>query len=216
MSANNTNCAVLTSGGVDCWGSDQFGQLGDGVYTSAHHGSAFSVPVLGVGDSGTLGGVASLTGDGQQRGASGFCALLTSGGVDCWGAGGGDLGNGTTAKSAVPVQVLGVGGSGTLGGVTSITSDGAESYCARLGAGGVDCWGAGGGGLGNGTIASSAVPVQVLGVGGNSTLGGVASLTSGGYGYSALLATGGVDSGDTACTASWATASSTPTVRRRE
>ena len=156
VSANNTNCAVLTSGGVDCWGSDQFGQLGDGVFTNAHHGRALSVPVIGVGGSGTLGGVVSVTGDGIQRSASGFCALLTSGGVDCWGeGGGGDLGNGTTVSSAVPVQVLGVGGSGTLGGVTSLTSDGTGSYCALLGSHRVDCWGEGGGGLGNGTTVTA-------------------------------------------------------------
>ncbi len=195
-SAANSNCAVLTSGGVDCWGDGEGGELGNGVfYTSAHHfGSAFAVPVLGVGASGTLGGVASVASD-----ASGYCALLTSGGVDCWGDGDrGQLGDGrsyTTGHegSAVPVAVLGVGGSGTLGGVVSLTSDEnyrGVGYCALLTSGGVDCWG---GQDGDGSSVGSAVPVAVLGAGGSGTLGGVVSLTSDGSGYCALLSSGGVD-----------------------
>ena len=196
------SCALLTSGGVDCWGFGQFGQLGNGTfYTSGNKGSAVPVAVKGVGGSGTLGGVASLSGD-----DNGFCALLTSGGVDCWGNGySGELGNGTLyihghQGSAVPVAVKGVGGSGTLGGVVSLTSDG-YTTCARLTSREADCWGAGQyGELGNGifytsqTVQGSALPVAVKGVGGSGTLGGVASLTSdGGSGLCALLISGKVD-----------------------
>ena len=115
-------CAVLSSGGVDCWGYGYFGELGDGTfYTTTHESSATPVPVVGVGGSGTLTGVTALSTDG-----SGYCALLTSGGVDCWGyGGGGDLGDGmfyatTLGGSATPVPVVGVGGSGTLSGVTAV------------------------------------------------------------------------------------------------
>ena len=46
--------------------------------------------------------------------------------------------------------------------VTSVASD-LESYCAVLNTGGVDCWGANSnGGLGNGTLTPSRVPVKVL------------------------------------------------------
>ena len=79
--------------------------------------------VLGVGGSGILGGVESLTGD---RYSGSYCALLTSNGVDCWGYGGsGELGDGvfSTDGSAVPVAVLGVDGSGTLGSAVSLASD---------------------------------------------------------------------------------------------
>ena len=60
---------------------------------------------------------------------SGYCALLTSGEVDCWGNGEyGQLGNGTFYTSspfgsATPVVVEGVGGTGTLTGVASLVSD---------------------------------------------------------------------------------------------
>ncbi len=56
------------------------GQLGDGIfYTTGNQGSDVPVAVLGVGGSGTLGGVASLANN-----TNGSCGLLTSGGVDCW------------------------------------------------------------------------------------------------------------------------------------
>ncbi len=120
---NYSFCALLTSGGVDCWGYGADGELGNGTfYTGVQEGSAVPVAVTGVGGTGSLTGVASLAGANQS-----FCALLTSGGVDCWGYGAdGELGNGTfytgvQEGSAVPVAVTGVSGTGTLTGVASLT-----------------------------------------------------------------------------------------------
>ncbi len=199
VGGNDGSCALLASGGVDCWGSGYFGQLGDGIfYTSGHVASATPVQVVGVGGSGTLSGVASLTSDGN----SAYCALLTSGGVDCWGSGSaGELGDGIVYKSGyggsdIPVQVVGVGGSGTLSGVASLASAGDSNFCAVLTSGGVDCWGYNiFGVLGNGTQANRAKPVPVVGVGGSGTLSGVASLTSQGFrgDYCALLTSEAVD-----------------------
>ena len=79
-----------------------------------------------------LTGVRSLTG-----GSSNVCALLISREVDCWGEGNlGQLGNGKfysngNQGSAAPVAVKGVGGTGTLGGVVSLASDGL-GFCAVL------------------------------------------------------------------------------------
>ena len=102
------------------------------------------------------------------------------------------------SDSATPVAVEGVGGTGTLEGVTNITGDWASSYCALLTSGGVVCWGDGNSGqLGNGTFytsgnAGSATPVAVERVAGTGTLSGVTSLV--GYsGFRALLTSGGVD-----------------------
>jgi alpha-tubulin suppressor-like RCC1 family protein len=183
---------VLTSGGVDCWGNNASGQLGDGTDTN----SAAPVAVAGVGGSGELTGVQEVVDDGSGS----YCALLLSGGVDCWGFGGaGQLGDGLDTASATPVQVLDVGGSSDLSGVASVTGGiGAGSYCAVLRAGGVDCWGYGDDGeLGDGTFtttgdAGSATPVAVEGVGGGS-LSGVASVVSGELGYCAVLTSSGVD-----------------------
>jgi len=187
------SCALLTSGRVDCWGAGFFGQLGNGTfYRTGHTANARPVQVEGVGGTGTLSGVSSLTGDWTDS----TCALLDSSGVDCWGFGDeGQLGNGTFNVSAIPVPVEGVGGTGTLTGVARLVTDRDGTYCALLDSGGVDCWGSGGyGALGNGTFSSSATPVQVDGVGGTGTLTGVAALASeGGSSYCALLDSGAVD-----------------------
>ena len=114
VSNGTSYCALLTSGGVDCWGSGFYGQLGNGQ----NNDSAKPVAVVSTSGSGTLSGVASLTSD-----YNGYCALLTSGGVDCWGSGGsGELGNGKfytsgNQGSAKPVAVVSTSGSGTLRGV---------------------------------------------------------------------------------------------------
>ena len=182
-------CALLTSGGVDCWGSGYFGELGNGkFYTSNNEGSAIPVAVVSTSGSGTLSGVASLTGNnnyGNGNGTgNGYCALLTSGRVDCWGYGFyGELGNGKfytsgNQGSAIPVAVVSTSGSGTLSGVASLTGWGAR-YCALLTSGRVDCWGSGGSGeLGNGKFYTSgnqgsAKPVAVVSTSGSGTLSGV-------------------------------------------
>jgi alpha-tubulin suppressor-like RCC1 family protein len=188
-SDGGSTCAVLTDGGVDCWGDGLEGRLGNGDLSGAV--SPYPVAVEGVGGPGALSGVASLV-----AGHIGYCALLTDGGVDCWGLNEfGELGNGTTTNSAFPERVEGVGGTGSLSGVTSISSS-PDSYrfCALVTGGGVDCWGDGeSGALGNGANASSAFPVAVEGAGGSGSLAGVASLTAGDAGSCALLTSGRVD-----------------------
>lgn len=200
---NAAFCALLTSGEVDCWGEGYYGQLGNGTfYTGADPGSAIPVVVEGVGGTGTLGDVSGLSGYGLGN-LGGFCALLTSGHVDCWGEGIlGQLGDGKSYGpppygSAVPVAVEGVGGSGTLSGVASVTSDGNGGSCAVLTSGEVDCWGEGGfGQLGDGALGLSAFPVAVKGLAGSGTLTGVATVTNedgGGLGgFCALLTSGHV------------------------
>ena len=121
-------------GGVDCWGFGRYGELGNGiVYTTGNDDSATPVQVVGVGGTGVLSGVASLASDG---GGSGYCAVLTSDNVDCWGEGGfGELGNGDFYTSfigtATPVSVVGVGGSGLLSGVANIDGDGGLVWVLR-------------------------------------------------------------------------------------
>ena len=207
VSDNLGYCALLTSGEVDCWGFGQDGELGNGtLYTSSPYGSALPVAVEGVGGTGTLTAVTSLvddaaSGSGPDGGGPGYCALLTSGGVDCWGAGPvGELGNGASNDSATPVTVEGVGGSGTLTGVTSLANDAYYSFCALLTSTGVDCWGAEySGALGNGTASQSkdsTFPVAVEDVGANGTLTAVASLIGGGADgptFCALLTSSGLD-----------------------
>jgi len=185
-SASENFCARLTSGEVACWGRGDSGQLGNGrFYTTGHRASAIPVAVKGVGGSGTLTGVARVTNEGSSSAYGGFCALLTSGKVDCWG---------WTQNSAVPVAVKGLGGAGTLGGAASLTGYVGGS-CAVLTSGKVDCWGQDSlGELGNGTHGGDhPVPVSVKAVGGSGTLDGVARITDVQYGSCALLVSGSVD-----------------------
>src|ERR1700722_18322249 len=178
-------CALLTSGGINCWGWNSTGQMGNGTFND----SATPVAVIGIGGVGTLTGVTDLVSEGL-----GDCALFNSGEAACWGSGSfGQLGNGTLDTSATPVAVVGVGGSGILTGVTSLVSD-SDGYCTLLTSSAVDCWGYGPWGqLGNGTSPQgSDVPVGVVGVGGTGMLAGVTKLFSDGSGYCAVLTSGQV------------------------
>jgi cysteine-rich repeat protein len=81
-------CALLTTGAVRCWGSGQSGQLGYGntndIGDDETPASVGDVPV---------GGPVRLLAAGREH----TCAVLTSGGVRCWGAGSlGQLGQEST------------------------------------------------------------------------------------------------------------------------
>ncbi len=191
-------CALVTSGGVDCWGDDSAGELGDGTYlTTSPQGSATPVAVEGVNGAGTLTSVTDLFGGGLS-----YCAVSNPAGMVCWGYGGnGELGNGTFDDSAVPTVVEGIGGIGVLTGVTDVTSDMGDSYCALMNSGGADCWGYGNKGqLGDGAFYTtgnegSATPVAVQGVGGTGTITAVKNLVGDAEksGYCAVLTSSAID-----------------------
>jgi alpha-tubulin suppressor-like RCC1 family protein len=135
-------CAI-TSGTVQCWGRNSYGQLGDGTTTSSQN------PVL----------VQNLTGAVKLAlGADFSCAIVTGGNVKCWGQNVlGVLGTTAIAQSSVPVDIPNVSGA------KSITA-GSYHVCAVLDSGKVKCWGSGRM-LGNGTTEPSATPAEVSNVG---------------------------------------------------
>lgn len=93
-------CAVSTVGTVFCWGSNTYGQLGNGTTTA----SPVPVPVPGLPPATKVD-----TAGGDVLGAGHTCALLVTGGVRCWGYNHvGQLGDGTTTNSLVPVSVVDV------------------------------------------------------------------------------------------------------------
>jgi alpha-tubulin suppressor-like RCC1 family protein len=153
-------CALLTDDTVNCWGSNDSGQLGDGTTVDRSN----PVEVLASGDTqGTnvLGGVAQVS-----AGEFHTCAVLTDGTARCWGANpNGQLGDGTAVDRSNPVQVLASGdtqGANMLAGVAQIAAS--TSYtCALLTDGTANCWGFNRSGkLGDGTFEERLNPVQVL------------------------------------------------------
>ncbi len=113
-------CALVGSG-VQCWGTQQAGQLGRGTEDRMY---PFASPVLTA-----LGGPALSGADQIAVGDIHTCAHLSSGRVQCWGHGGyGQLGNGGNAIATVPVYVLNPAGTAPFEGLTQIAASG--STCA--------------------------------------------------------------------------------------
>jgi alpha-tubulin suppressor-like RCC1 family protein len=159
--------ALTSSGTVLAWGNDTAGQLGNDT-ASANHDAENPATVKG------LTGVTQVS-----AGAEHSLALLSNGTVEAWGDNShGELGNGTTTSSAVPVPVTGLAG-------VKFVAAGQLFSVAVLNNGTVEAWGDGGNGqLGDGTDKDSDVPVVVKG------LTGVTAVAAGGEHVLALKSDG--------------------------
>lgn len=149
IAAGESHTCAVASGGAQCWGDSTFGQLGNGSTTYS---------LIPVGVSGLGSAIAKIA-----AGAYHSCALTGGGAAKCWGAnGGGQLGNGSTTGSAVPVYV-----SGLASGV-SVIAAGGFTTCAVVGpasGGTAQCWGYNYfGQVGNGHMGYDPTWVDVLGL----------------------------------------------------
>ena len=110
-------CALTPIGGVQCWGNNDYGQLGDGTNTTSN----VRVDVTG------LQGGTTIVAGGHHT------CILSSGDVWCWGQNSkGQIGDGTTTNRNVPVKVL--------DGAANITA-GLYYTCATMLDGRAMCWG---------------------------------------------------------------------------
>ncbi|HEY3924155.1 MAG TPA: Calx-beta domain-containing protein [Acidothermaceae bacterium] len=109
----NTSCAVTTAGGAQCWGQNNYGQVGDGA-----SGNQYTPDDV----YGLTSGVSQISVGGDHT-----CALLTDHTIDCWGNNAdGQVGDGSFNNRFTPVPVS-LSGYPTpvagLGGGTSYEGD---------------------------------------------------------------------------------------------
>jgi alpha-tubulin suppressor-like RCC1 family protein len=136
-----SSCAVLSTGGLMCWGFNGSGILGDG--TQADRSTAGFV-------TGLTSGVTSVS-----LGYDWACAAV-DGGVQCWGNLVWPPPGVTKGAHTTPVSIIAAGS-----GVTSVAV-GSDHTCALFANGTVDCWGLNGDGqLGDGTNLKRLTPGPV-------------------------------------------------------
>jgi len=127
-SSTGHTCALKSDGSVACWGSNLWGQLGDGTLDNR----TVPVPV-------TSGALTRKTVTQIATGGGHTCALMSGGSVACWGFNiAGQVGDGSTVNRLRPIVVSG----GALSGknVVQIAAGGART-CALIDDGTIACWG---------------------------------------------------------------------------
>ncbi len=149
----NHACAVISDGTVKCWGTNNVGQLGNGLIgngTSSSFKYGAPTPATQFGTNNRM----------VSTGDSVTCVLKNSGGVLCVGANTyGQLGNNSLTNSVTAVTPVGLST-----GVASI-SVGTNTTCAAMTDGTAKCWGTNRfGQVGDATNVNKQVPTTVSGL----------------------------------------------------
>lgn len=142
------SCALTPAGGVKCWGTNNYGQLGNGTFDK----SLKPVNAIGLSE-----GVVDLSAQNVHA-----CAIKTGGAVYCWGASY-RIGDGGDQDKNVPTRVVGIDE-----GAKKVVA-GSGHTCAITSSNAVKCWGYDiNGALGQGAEnmhRNTAVSVSSLGAG---------------------------------------------------
>nr|MBP9742975.1 hypothetical protein [Burkholderiales bacterium] len=154
-------CGVGTNGHVYCWGSNQYGQIGDGTNNNA------GVPTKIVMADNNAESETFVEVNINYYGSGAVCALASSGNIYCWGGGSSyALGNGTTANSNKAVRVTMPANGDKFKHLVQGMGNGS---CALTTLGTAYCWGYNNSGEGGNGISYSAavqVPTAVVMPGG--------------------------------------------------
>jgi alpha-tubulin suppressor-like RCC1 family protein len=181
-------CALTTSGGVKCWGGNDFGQLGTGTPGTVLNQSATALPVADSTTGLPLAGATAIS-----SGTYHTCALLYNGTAYCWGLNTkGQLGIGSTTSSPAATPVLAdKSGLVALPNIASISA-GMEYTCATMANGEGKCWGFNNyGQLGINSMSNQSLPTSVTNANGQ-TISDFIAITAGIYNTCAIVAGHGV------------------------
>ena len=138
-------CAIMFDGGIQCWGDNSDGQLGDGTTTNRY--SPREVKFPGSNDAVDI-----------ALGRDHTCVIIDNGSVFCWGSNSdGQLGDGTTTDRVIPTLV------NLQSSYRAVSiSAGNKHTCVILQAGSLQCWGENlRGQIGDGTTTDRSSPVGV-------------------------------------------------------
>ncbi len=119
---NNHNCVILQNFYLQCWGDNEFGQIGDNTTTDRSSLTNVSFP---------NGHYAVAVSAGESH----TCAIIDNGTVWCWGLNeNGQLGDGTNANRTTPTNV-------SLNQTATAITTGNAHTCVILDDGKIQCWG---------------------------------------------------------------------------